>query len=97
MSEAYERERQNNSRLDDLANKVSALRGVTIDIYDSARDQGVIDSTSDTFSSFSTTLKGSATRLGRMAASGNKVAVLKLSGIIIGTILVLYWIWHLFF
>ena len=45
MSDAYERERQNNSRLDELANKVSALRGVTIDIYDNARDQGVIDST----------------------------------------------------
>lgn len=45
MSEAYERERQNNSRLDELASKVSALRGVTIDIYDNARDQAVIDST----------------------------------------------------
>jgi hypothetical protein len=45
MSEAYERERQNNSRLDELASKVSALRGVTIDIYDSARQQDVIDST----------------------------------------------------
>ncbi|KAK8190088.1 hypothetical protein HDK77DRAFT_482225 [Phyllosticta capitalensis] len=44
MSEAYERERQNNSRLDELAGKVSALRGVTIDIYDNARDQHVIDS-----------------------------------------------------
>ena len=45
MSEAYERERQNNSRLDELSAKVSALRGVTIDIYDNAREQGVIDST----------------------------------------------------
>ena len=45
MSEAYERERQNNSRLDELASKVSALRGVTIDIYDNARDQTIIDST----------------------------------------------------
>lgn len=43
MSEAYERERQNNSRLDELASKVSALRGVTVDIYDNARNQEVID------------------------------------------------------
>jgi hypothetical protein len=43
-SEAYERERQNNSRLDELAGKVSALRGVTVDIYDNARDHAVIDS-----------------------------------------------------
>ncbi|TKX24821.1 hypothetical protein C1H76_2996 [Elsinoe australis] len=44
MSDAYERERQNNSRLDELSGKVSALRDVTINIYDNARDQGVIDS-----------------------------------------------------
>jgi hypothetical protein len=49
MSDAYERERQNNSRLDELASKVSALRGVTIDIYDNARDQHVIDSTVGSF------------------------------------------------
>lgn len=45
MSEAYERERQNNARLDELSAKVSALRGVTIDIYDNARAQDVIDNT----------------------------------------------------
>ena len=45
MSEAYERERQNNARLDELSAKVSALRGVTIDIYDNVRAQDVIDST----------------------------------------------------
>ncbi len=44
MSEAYERERQNNSRLDELAGKVSALRGVTVDIYDNARNHELIDS-----------------------------------------------------
>ncbi|KAK4241478.1 hypothetical protein C8A03DRAFT_12248 [Achaetomium macrosporum] len=97
MSEAYERERQNNARLDELSAKVSALRGVTIDIYDSARSHEVIESTSETFSSMGTQLKGSATRLGRMAASGNKVAIFKLSGIIIGVVLVLYYIWRLFF
>ncbi|KAF2494514.1 hypothetical protein BU16DRAFT_463069 [Lophium mytilinum] len=97
MSDAYERERQNNSRLDDLASKVTALRGVTIDIYDNARDQGVIDSANDNFSSFTTTLKGSATRLGRMAQSGNKVAIFKLAGMIIVAVVVLYWIWSLFF
>lgn len=42
---AYEREQQNDSRLDELASKVSALRGVTVDIYDSARDQHVLDNT----------------------------------------------------
>ncbi|KAL2168708.1 hypothetical protein VTG60DRAFT_6934 [Thermothelomyces hinnuleus] len=97
MSEAYERERQNNARLDELSAKVSALRGVTIDIYDSARSHEVIDSTSETFSSMGTQLRGSASRLGRMAAAGNKVAIFKLSTIIIGSVLVLYYIWRLLF
>jgi len=97
MSDAYERERQNNSRLSELSAKVTALRGVTVDIYDNARAQDVIDNTNDTFSSMSTSLKGSAGRLGRMAASGNKVAILKLSGMIIGVVLVLWFIWGLIF
>lgn len=45
MSEAYERERQNNARLEELSSKVTALRGVTVDIYDNARAQDVIDHT----------------------------------------------------
>lgn len=45
MSDAYERERQNNSRLSELSAKVTALRGVTVDIYDNARAQDVIDNT----------------------------------------------------
>ncbi|KAI9878232.1 MAG: hypothetical protein M1830_001500 [Pleopsidium flavum] len=35
--------RQNNNRLSELSSKVSALRGVTVDIYDNARSQDVID------------------------------------------------------
>lgn len=45
MSDAYERERQNNDRLSELSAKVTALRGVTVDIYDNARAQDVIDNT----------------------------------------------------
>lgn len=36
-------------------------------------------------------VKGSATRLTRMAASGNNVAIIKLSAIIIGAFLLLYY------
>jgi blocked-early-in-transport protein 1 len=44
-----------------------------------------------------TQMKGSAGRLTRMAASGNKVAILKLSGIVIAIFLVLYYGFHLLF
>jgi len=91
-SEAYERERQNNSRLDELAGKVTALRGVTVDIYDNARNHELLDSNNDLFTNFSTSIRGSATRLGRSAQSGNKVAILKLAGIISGVVIVLWWI-----
>lgn len=46
----------------------------------------------EVFSNFSTSLKGSASRLGRMAQQGNKVAILKLAGILIVMFLILYWI-----
>lgn len=42
-------------------------------------------------------LTGSAGRLGRMAAAGNKVAIMKLSAILVGSVLVLYYAWRLFF
>ncbi|KAL1861261.1 hypothetical protein Plec18167_002957 [Paecilomyces lecythidis] len=96
MSEAYERERQNNALLDSLASKTSALKSVTIDIYDNARDQQTIDSTSEVFSSFSTNIRGSASRLTRMARQGDKVAVMKVAGIVagagVGAWIVLGWI-----
>lgn len=36
-------------------------------------------------------IKGSAGRLGRMAQQGNKVAIFKLAGILIGVVVVLWW------
>ncbi|EEP76335.1 predicted protein [Uncinocarpus reesii 1704] len=45
MSDAYERERQNNAFLESLSQKTNALKSVTIDIYDNARNQETIDNT----------------------------------------------------
>ncbi|KAI1960650.1 hypothetical protein LOZ58_003723 [Ophidiomyces ophidiicola] len=84
MSDAYERERQNNALLESLSQKTNALRSATIDIYDHARNQETIDSTSEVFSSLSTNLRGSAGRLTRAAKQGDKVAVLKIAGIVVG-------------
>lgn len=44
----------------------------------------------------SQSLKGSAVRLGRMAQQGNKVAILKLAGIIVAVVVVIWFIWSLF-
>ena len=44
-----------------------------------------------------TSIKSSAGRLGRMAQQGNKVAILKLAGAIVGVVVVLYWILGFFF
>lgn len=45
---------------------------------------------SEVFSSFSTNLKGSASRLTRMAKQGDTVAVLKVAAIVIGAGLLIY-------
>lgn len=93
--------RQNNALLSSLAAKTSALKHVTLDIYDNARNQDVLDNTNETFSNMSTSIRGSAGRLGRMAKSGDKIAVLKLAAILVVTVLVLWWVigllWRLVF
>ncbi|KAL4965214.1 SNARE domain- containing protein [Aspergillus stella-maris] len=87
---AYEREQQNDNLLNSLSGKVSALKSVTIDIYDNARDQDTLDHSNQVFSSLSTGLKGSASRLTRMAKQGDTVAVLKVAGIVVGTGILLW-------
>jgi len=57
----------------------------------------VVGCQSETFSSMATQLKGSASRLGHMASSGNRVAVLKLAGMIVGACIVLYYLLKLIF
>ena len=84
--------RQNNESLAALSGKITALRDVTLDIYDNSRDHAVLDSTTDTFSNMTTSIKGSARRLGVMASRGDKIAVFKLAGILIAIVLLLYWI-----
>ncbi|PYH34388.1 SNARE domain- containing protein [Aspergillus neoniger CBS 115656] len=91
MADAFEREQQNNALLNSLSSKVSALKSVTIDIYDNARDQDTLDHSNQVFSSLSTNLKGSASRLTRMARQGDTVAVLKVAGIVV-TVVVAIWI-----
>lgn len=72
-----------------------------MDIYDNARSQDTLDNTNEVFSNMSTNIKGSAGRLTRMAKQGDKVAVLKLAGILIVALLLIYyiggWIWGMLF
>ncbi|PGG96598.1 blocked early in transport 1, partial [Blastomyces parvus] len=74
---------QNNDLLDSLSQKTNALKSVTINIYDHARDHSTLDNTSEVFSSLSTNIRGSAGRLTRMARQGDRVAVLKIAGIVV--------------
>lgn len=100
-SNPYTYESQNNALLASLQAKTSQLKHVTLDIYDNARSQDTLDNTNEVFSSMSTNIKGSMERMSRMARQGDKVAVFKLAGIIIGTCLVLWfvlgWVWGLLF
>lgn len=92
MADSFTLESQNNAALSSLSQKISALRGVTVDIYDQARNHDLIDANTDAFGGMQQNLKASMGRLTRMAQSGNKVAILKLSGMIIGVVVVLWWV-----
>ena len=92
MADSYNIESQNNAALSSLSQKISTLRGVTVDIYDQARNHDVIDANNDAFGGMQQNLKASMGRLTRMAQSGNKVAVLKLAAMIVGVVIVLWWI-----
>ncbi|KIW73861.1 hypothetical protein PV04_01946 [Phialophora macrospora] len=92
MSDAYAREEQNNALLSSLSQKTSALKHITLDIYDNARSQGTLDSTNEVFSSMSTNVRGSAGRLTRMARQGDRVAVLKVAGVVVVAGLLVWWV-----
>ncbi|KIW24744.1 uncharacterized protein PV07_10438 [Cladophialophora immunda] len=92
MADAYGREEQNNALLSSLSQKTSALKHITLDIYDNARSQGTLDNTNEVFSSMSTNIRGSAGRLTRMARQGDKVAVLKVAAIVVVGGLLVWWI-----
>ncbi|EPS42016.1 hypothetical protein H072_4074 [Dactylellina haptotyla CBS 200.50] len=97
MSEAYERERQNNARLDDLAGKVSSIRDFTINIYNQASDQRLIEDNTDTFSNMTNSVKNTANRLTRMAKNTSNVQTFRLAGMIIAAVIVLWMIWGFLF
>ncbi|KAK6526918.1 hypothetical protein TWF281_010114 [Arthrobotrys megalospora] len=80
MSEAWERERQNNARLDDLAGKVSAIRDFTVNIYDRASDTRTLDDNNETFANMSNSVKNTANRLTRMAKNTSNIQIFRLAG-----------------
>ena len=87
-------EQQNDSRLNDLHNKVSALRNVTIDIHNSASDHSVLDRSLDTVSSFGTTLKTSGHRLNRMINNTGRPGTIKLTAAVMAVLILLYILWR---
>ena len=84
--------RQNNALLTSLSQKTSALKHITLDIYDNARNQSTLDNTNEVFSSMSTNIRGSAGRLTRMAKQGDRVAILKIAGCVVVGGLVVWWV-----
>ncbi|KAG5366910.1 Protein transport protein [Yarrowia sp. B02] len=88
---AYQREEQNNTRLEELASKISSLRSVTNDIHAQASDYSLIDSTTDTVGNMMSSVRGSASKLGRSLKAGHPIW--RTVGIALAIILLL---WFLF-
>ncbi|CAN6659393.1 protein transport protein Sft1p [Trichomonascus vanleenenianus] len=72
-TQAYQQEEQNESRLNDLASKITALRNVTNDIHAHASDYSLIDSTADTMSNMLSSVKTTSARLTRSVRAGHPV------------------------
>lgn len=85
--------RQNSTLLQSLSAKSSALRNITDQIHTHAStSHEIIDNTSESFSNMSTSIRGSAGRLTRSARQGDRVAVLKLAGIIVVSAILAWWV-----
>lgn len=52
----------------------------------------MIERNQEVFSNMGTSIKNSGQRLTRMAGQGNKMAILKLAGIIVGVVVCVWWI-----
>ncbi|BFZ53167.1 hypothetical protein PYCC9005_000190 [Savitreella phatthalungensis] len=87
---------QNDGRLDDLASKISALRGVTNDIYAQASDYSLIDANRERFSKFSDDIRKTAGRLGRVASSGGFKQQMKMALAIVAVVIGLWFLYGLF-
>ncbi|ODQ65621.1 hypothetical protein NADFUDRAFT_50906 [Nadsonia fulvescens var. elongata DSM 6958] len=94
MSQAYQREEQNNHRLEELASKLSSLRNVTNDIHARASDYSMIDQASDSMSELMTSVKGSAVKLTRSIQAGHPI--MKMVGLALAIFFLFYMLYKFF-
>ncbi|KAK9478854.1 hypothetical protein V1514DRAFT_351941 [Lipomyces japonicus] len=92
-SQAYDREAQNDSRLDDLASKLSSLRQVTTDIHAQASDNSFVQASSEAFSNLTSSIRHSSSRLARSA--GVSYPIYKSVFFILAAVLFIYLVWRL--
>jgi hypothetical protein len=86
-------ESQNDSRLDELYGKVSALKNITIDIHGSASDHSLIDRSYETIGSFRDSVKASAGRVNRMMNNTGRPGTIKLAVVVLAVFFLVYFIW----
>ncbi|KDE06513.1 hypothetical protein MVLG_03164 [Microbotryum lychnidis-dioicae p1A1 Lamole] len=85
-------EAQNDSHLHELHSKISAIRGVTNDIYrDSQQQNTLLDSTNNSFDQFKVSLSNTTGRFARSVQSGKGNGRIQL-GIICGFVM-LFMVW----
>ncbi|RUS27405.1 hypothetical protein BC938DRAFT_483299 [Jimgerdemannia flammicorona] len=86
-------EQQNDVRLQELDDKVAALKNITIDIHREVTDQHrLLDESETSFSSFGAGLTTSFTRLNRMVSTRHKRQLCVYVGVAVAVFLVLYWL-----
>ena len=86
-------EGQNNERINELADHVARLKGLTIDIGNEVREQNsLLDNMGDGFESTRDMLAGSLRRIGTMLESGGTKHMCYMVVFCVVVMLVLYWL-----
>ncbi|KAL5528948.1 hypothetical protein ACEPAG_4922 [Sanghuangporus baumii] len=94
--DADQLETQNDQRLDELTSKIRTLRGVTTDIYEDVERQHLtLDETSNSFTSFGTSLAQSSQRAARAFGLSGGVKTWRNILMCVGVIMGLWIVWRI--
>lgn len=86
-------EQQNNERVDELADQVALLKGLTIDIGNEVREQNnLLDGIGDGFSNTRDMLQGSLRRIGTMLEEGGSKHMCYMVTFIVFIMVFLWWL-----
>ncbi|KAI9243564.1 hypothetical protein BDA99DRAFT_544402 [Phascolomyces articulosus] len=85
-------EQQNDVRMNELGNKLSALKNITIDMHNDVNDQErLLDESNNAFGGLGQTLKQSYSRMNRMVSTRHKRQLCYYVAVVVALFFIIYW------